>query len=114
MSEDGRQPSTRRARGVNAHLEVMAARRKVFLELYDFSAGHGLEIGPLDSAIAERPTHDVRYVDVFDRTGIQAHYAHDENVLVQLVPEIDFQLAGPAGVRTVSEAAAAGAPYDWC
>src|SRR3954467_10014472 len=113
MADQDQRPLTRRERGGGAHLEGMAARRRLFLELFDFSTGRGLEVGPLDSAVAVRPVHDVRYVDVDDREGIQGHYAHDPNVLVELVPDIDSRLVKDGVARTVSDAAGDGAPYDW-
>lgn len=62
-------PSSRRGRGVSAHLAAMQARRERFRRLHDFSNGVGLEIGPLDSAIATSEDAEVRYLDVQDTHG---------------------------------------------
>jgi len=104
---------TRRALGVDAHAAAISSRREHFLTLYNFSEGHGLEIGPLDSAISDASLERVAYVDVFDTDGIRSHYANDENVLIDLIPEIDYPLYVDGGMRTLAEAAAPGAPFDW-
>lgn len=107
-------PPTKRQLGVAAHLIGLASRRALFAGLHDLASGRGLEIGPLDSGLADPELHDVRYVDVRDRAGTQATYADDPNVILDLIPEIDFPLYDEHGdVRTLAEAAAPGAPYDW-
>jgi hypothetical protein len=91
----------------------MRRRRDHFLSLYDFSVGHGLEIGPLDAGIADPAISDVSYVDVFDREGIQQHYERDQNVILELIPQIDYPLHQDGTIRTLVDAAGPGAPYDW-
>lgn len=104
---------TKRERGAEAQRAAMKERRDLFLELHDFTAGRGLEIGPLDAGIADPEQDDVRYVDVYDTEGIRAHYADDPNVLGELVPHIDYPLHQGGRILSLAEAAAPGAPYDW-
>lgn len=104
---------TKRERGVNAQATAMRDRRDHFLSLYDFSSGRGLEIGPLDAGIADPEIDQVAYVDVFDTAGIRQHYENDPNVILELIPEIDYPLHHGGVIRTLAEAAAPGAPYDW-
>jgi hypothetical protein len=106
-------PRTKRDRGPDAHHQAMEARRQQFRGLHDFSVGRGLELGPLDSPITVAGESDVRYLDVHDTEGVRAHYADDPNVLLEMIPDIDFVLIEGESVRTVAEAAAPGAPYDW-
>jgi len=114
MSIESRsRPLTKRDGGVEAQREVLAARRAYFLDYFDFSVGKGLEIGPLDSGIADAELHDVSYVDVFDTEGTRQHYADDPNVILELIPEVDFPLYADGRFRTLPEATAAGAPFDW-
>jgi hypothetical protein len=116
MHERSAEPprGTRRARGLEAHRVAMAKRRAYFRQLHDFSHGRGLEIGPLDSAIATPEVADVRYVDVQDTPATRAHYAHDPAVLVDLIPQIHFTLDDGGGrIRSLVEAAGSEAPYDW-
>lgn len=114
MSIESRsRPLTKRDAGVEAQREVMAARRAHFLAYFDFSQGRGLEIGPLDSGIADPECHDVSFVDVFDTAGTREHYADDPNVILELIPPVDFPLYADGRFRTLSEATAEGAPFDW-
>ncbi|MFT4262304.1 MAG: methyltransferase domain-containing protein [Nocardioides sp.] len=106
-------PRNRRELGVEAHAAHLAQRRQMFADVHDFGVGRGLEIGPLDSPFAERPASDVRYVDVFDTRGIREHYQDDGNVLLEMIPEIDYPIIVDGRVRTLGEAAGPGAPYDW-
>ena len=94
--------------------EIRDERRESFWRWYDFSQGHGLEIGPLHRTLVPRDSADVRYVDVQDRDTLLAHYADDPAVDPDLVPEIDYHLIQDDG-RTLSlaEATAPGAPYSW-
>ena len=87
----------------------LSIRRKQVLKLADFSTGHGLEIGPLNQPLVTKDMADVRYVDVFSGSHLRAHYAQDPNVNVQDIPDIDFVLSTPDGVRPLSEAVAAAA-----
>ncbi|TNM42033.1 methyltransferase domain-containing protein [Nocardioides albidus] len=105
--------ATKQAKGSEEHRRQMAKRRARFLELYDFTSGHGLEIGPLDSAISDKSVDDVSYVDIFDNAGLRAHYGDDPNVLVDLIPEVDFPHYVDGTFRDLATAAAPGAPYDW-
>lgn len=104
---------TKRDLGADAQAAAMRTRRDQFLELFDFSSGRGLEIGPLDAGIADPAGADVRFVDVFDTAGLRAHYAGDPNVILELIPEIDFALIQDGSARPLAEAVKPGAPYDW-
>jgi hypothetical protein len=104
---------TKRELGAEAQRSTRARRRELFLRLHDLTQGHGLELGPLDAGIADPTTDDVSYVDVQDAAGLREHYADDANVMLELIPEIDFPLTLDGRVRTVAEAAAPGAPFDW-
>ena len=89
-------------------------RRRIAGDYLDLTKGQGLEIGPLAAPIALRGSVAVRYVDVMDRDGLLAHYAHEPTVDPDDVPEIDFWLAHEDGsVATLGEAVASGAPFDW-
>jgi hypothetical protein len=104
---------TKRDLGPEQQRAAMRARRQQFLDLFDFSQGRGLEIGPLDAGIADGEAHDVGYVDVFDVDGIRDHYRDDPNVILELIPTIDYPLIVDGRARTLAEAAAPGAPFDW-
>jgi len=64
----------------------------------------GIEIGPLDKPILERPRFAVSYADHLDRNGLKHKYATHATVDPDRIPEIDFVI-GPDGIR-----AAAGRP----
>lgn len=88
--------------------------RRILRDHIDLSQGRGLEIGPLAKPIALRGSSAVAYVDVTDRDGLLAHYAHDGSVDPDAVPEIDYWLAGEDGsTATLAEAVREGAPFDW-
>lgn len=112
-SQESAPRPTKRDVGAEAQRAYRKARREQFLSLYDFSSGRGLEIGPLDAGVADETIDDVRFVDVFDQQGIRDHYRNDPNVLLELVPEIDFPLYQDGRARSIAEAAAPEAPYDW-
>lgn len=103
----------RRLRGNDAHLHHLARRRARMLSIHDFTSGHGLEIGPLDSALTDKAVDDVSYVDIKDTAGLREHYADDPNVLLDLIPEVDFPHYVGDTYRDLATAAAPGAPYDW-
>lgn len=81
--------------------------------LFDFTQGHGLEIGPLFQPLIPRDAADVSYADVFDREALVAHYDTNPNVTLETVPELDYVLWDGERVRTIDEAAKPGAPFDW-
>jgi hypothetical protein len=109
----GHPARTKRDLGVDAQLSVLRDRRQHFLSLHDFSVGRGLEIGPLDAGISDPEIDQVSYVDVFDTAGTRQHYADDPNVILDLIPHIDYPLYDGGTMRSLTEAAAPGAPYDW-
>lgn len=112
-SDEVPRPQTKREFGAAAHLANMSVRRAQALAFVDLSQGRGLEIGPLDAGIADPAAHAVSYVDVFDAEGIRVHYAQDDNVLLELIPEIHYPLYEGDSYRPLAEAAAPGAPFDW-
>ncbi|WP_297736690.1 methyltransferase domain-containing protein [Nocardioides sp.] len=91
----------------------MPGRDTPLTTLLDLRVGHGLEIGPLDRPIAVRPESDVSYLDVSDRSKLQAHYGPDDNVDVDKIPELDFWLEHDDGFRSLEDACSTGAPFDW-
>ena len=95
------------------HMTAVQLRRLTYLPIFDLSTGHGLEIGPLASPIADPATADVHFVDVIDRDELVGHYGGDPAVDCDEIPEIHYWLKGPDGFRTLSDAVAPGAPYDW-
>jgi hypothetical protein len=94
-------------------LSEMTFRHSLMWRMHDFSQGRGLEIGPLHNATVPRDMGDVRYVDVLSREGLVKHYADDDRVQTERIPEIDFVLSTDDGFLSLKEAAAPGAPYDW-
>lgn len=111
--DEGTSPATWRELGAEKRRSSAADRRRRFAGLHDFSAGRGLEVGPLDAPLTDPQVHDVRYVDVYDAAGLRAYYADDPNVVLELVPEIDFALIQGETTRSLAEATRPGAPYDW-
>ncbi len=76
--------------------------------------GSGLEIGALDSPIAPRDACNVRYVDVTTTDRLRERFLDDPNVNVDHIVDVDFVLRGDDGdVRSLSQVAAPGGPYDW-
>jgi len=94
-------------------LRCVRGRETPLSGLIDFTVGHGLEIGPLDRAIAVRPDSDVSYVDVSERERLRAHYGRDQAVDIDNIPELDFWLEREDGFVSLAEACGPGAPYDW-
>jgi SAM-dependent methyltransferase len=88
-------------------------RQALLWGMYDFSRGHGLEIGPLHACIAPREHADVRYVDVFDREQLVANTLGDDAVDSDLIPEIDFPLFDGERVRSIPEVIGPDERFDW-
>jgi Methyltransferase domain len=91
----------------------LSIRREQVLKLADLDKGRGLEIGPLNQVLITKDMAEVLYVDIFSQDHLRAHYALDDNVNVEDIPDIDFVLSGPDGVRSLSEAVQPGAPFSW-
>jgi hypothetical protein len=91
----------------------LSIRREQVLKFADFSTGRGLEIGPLNQPLITKDMSEVRYVDIFSQDQLRTHYAQDPNVNVEDIPDIDFVLSGPNGMRPLSEAVRPGAPFTW-
>lgn len=87
-------------------------RTRRLQELFDFGQGRGLEVGPLAHPVARKGEVDVEYVDVFDREALMKHYA-GRAFDVEDIPEMDYTLWDGERVRTLGEAVADGAPFDW-
>ncbi|MCW2757392.1 MAG: SAM-dependent methyltransferase [Nocardioidaceae bacterium] len=88
-------------------------RTQALWHLGDFGHGHGLEIGPLSRVVVAVEEGDVQYLDVRDRQGLIDWYAGDPGVFPERIPEIDFPLIVDGTARSLAEAAAPGAPFDW-
>lgn len=88
-------------------------RTAIVTGLFDFSTGHGLEVGPLHRPLLTRDVADVSYVDVYPRAKLIEVHAHSPRVRGEDIPEIDFPLWDGERVRTIDEATKAGAPFDW-
>lgn len=93
--------------------ERLDRRQRRLWELHDFSAGRGLEIGPLHNVSIPREHADVSYLDVYDRAGLVRAYADDPNVPSEQIPDIDYVLHDGQRVRSIPEATAGAAPFDW-
>lgn len=106
-------PGGKRSWGIDVWSAELVKRREHLLTHLDFTRGRGLEVGPLDSAVADPSTTDVRFVDVLPTAGLIEHYGEDPNVIVELIPEVDYPLHQDGRVRSLADAAAPGAPYDW-
>lgn len=91
----------------------MPSRHTPLTTLVDLGVGRGLEVGPLDRPIAVRPDCDVAYLDVSERSKLQAHYGPDETVDVEAIPELDFWLEHDEGFLSLTEAVGDGGPFDW-
>ncbi len=69
----------------------------------------GLEIGPLFSPIVTRAMGPVRYVDHASTEALRAKYAHDPNVNVAAIVEVDYVW----GEQRLDQLTAADAPFDY-
>ncbi|MDQ4111907.1 MAG: class I SAM-dependent methyltransferase [Actinomycetota bacterium] len=88
-------------------------RAKRVNEIFDFSAGHGLEIGPLHQPLIPRDAAEVAYLDLYDRDRLYESYAEQSRVNHDTIPEIDYPMWDGTRMRTLEEAAKDGAPFDW-
>ena len=88
-------------------------RRAKLMTFLDVTKGPGLEVGPLHSPIVTKDMADVCYVDVFSQDQLRANYANDPAVSLADIPEIDFVLSGPEGVRRLPEVVGTAAPFAW-
>jgi hypothetical protein len=79
----------------------------------DLQAGRGLEIGPLFSPIVYRHEADVRYVDIHSAEDLREHFAHDPNVRIEDIVDVDFVLIDGDSVRSVGGASSLDGPYTW-
>ena len=91
----------------------LTPRQLRMYRLFDPTRGRGLEIGPLHMPVVPRSTGDVRYVDVHDLAGLQDAYRSHRDFPLDAIEAPDYVLIGPDGIRTLPDAVAAGAPFDW-
>jgi hypothetical protein len=96
-----------------AELDLLQQRRERALSQVDVSRGHGLELGALDRPIVRRSDGEVYYVDVTDTAGVREHYKNDPNVHIDSIVDVDFPLILNGITRSLAEASAPKAPYDW-
>jgi SAM-dependent methyltransferase len=87
---------------------VARARR-----LIDVTRGRGLEVGPLYAPMVTRDEADVRYVDIHFAPELRADYASHPGIPVDEIVEVDFALIHEGEERSLAEAVAAAAPFDW-
>ncbi|MGH3351566.1 MAG: class I SAM-dependent methyltransferase [Nocardioides sp.] len=88
-------------------------RAKRVNEIFDFSAGRGLEVGPLHMPLVPREAAEVSYLDLYDRDRLYESHKINPNVTRDGIPEIDFPMWDGTRMRTLDEAAKEGAPFDW-
>lgn len=88
-------------------------RQRRMWNVFDFSTGQGLEIGPLYAPMARRQDADVRYVDIFTREELLAAHAHQPQDVLERIPETDVLLRRDGRVVSIPEAAAGHGPFDW-
>lgn len=87
---------------------VARARRHI-----DVTRGRGLEVGPLYSPMVTRDEADVRYVDIHLAPELRTHYATHPGIPVDDIVEVDFAMIHEGEERSLAEAVATAAPYDW-
>ncbi|GGR61555.1 hypothetical protein J2S40_000820 [Nocardioides luteus] len=88
-------------------------RARRVAEIFDFSAGRGLEIGPLHMPLVPRDAADVAYLDLYDRDRLYETHQINPNISRDSIPEIDYPMWDGTRMRTLEEAAKEGAPFDW-
>jgi hypothetical protein len=79
----------------------------------DISRGRGLEVAPLHAPMISRDEADVRYVDILSAQGLRDHYRDDIAVPLDDIVDVDYVLLEGGSARRLSEAVAAGVPFDW-
>ena len=88
-------------------------RAKRVNEIFDFTAGSGLEIGPLHMPLVPRDAAEVAYLDLYDRDRLYESHKINPNITRDNIPEIDFPMWDGTRMRTLDEAAKEGAPFEW-
>lgn len=89
-------------------------RHARMLDLLVPSIGRGLEVGPLFDPVVLREQADVRYIDVHSAEVLRQHYADHAGLPLEDIVDPDFTLIDADGqVRTLPEAVAGAAPFDW-
>lgn len=88
-------------------------RQERFWALYDFTQGHGLEIGPLHRPTLAPHEAQVQYADLYTTSYFREYYKDHPQITTDTIPEIDFVLLKDGAVQRLAAATAANAPYDW-
>lgn len=91
----------------------MTDRRARLLDPLDTRNGHGLEIGPLHQPVAVKDECDVTYVDIHFAAGLREYYATHPGTPIEEILEVDYALIEEGRTRTLAEATAPAAPFDW-
>ncbi len=91
----------------------MADRRARLLNALDTGGGHGLEIGPLYKPVALKDECDVSYVDIHFAKGLREYYATHPGTPIDEILEVDFALIEGEVTRSLAQATAPAAPFDW-
>lgn len=91
----------------------MADRRARLLDPLDTESGHGLEIGPLYKPVALKDECDVSYVDIHFAKGLREYYATHPGTPIDEILEVDFALIEGDRTRSLAQATAPAAPFDW-
>jgi SAM-dependent methyltransferase len=86
--------------------------RRVFRDL-DPTQGHGLEVGPLYSPLVDKGQADVHYVDVHLTPALRTSYADHPGLPLDDFVEVDVALIQDGRTRSLAEATAGLAPFDW-
>jgi hypothetical protein len=94
--------------------ELRRIRAGRVLRHLDVSRGRGLEIGPLNDPFVRRADAEVRYVDVHPTELLRMDYAGHTDFDAESIVEVDHWLIAEDGqVRSLAEATAASAPFEW-
>lgn len=88
-------------------------RARRVAEIFDFTTGRGLEIGPLHMPLIPRSAADVSYLDLYDRDRLYETNKVNPHITHETIPDIDYPMWDGNRMRTLEEAAKEGAPFDW-
>ena len=91
----------------------MDPRAQKIRQHIDPASGRGLEIGPLHAPIVRVDEGDVRYVDVHLTPELRAYYSTHPGIPVDEIVEVHHALIVDGDARSLPEAVAEGAPFDW-
>lgn len=94
-------------------LERRSLRHQRVHALLEPQSGRGLEIGPLFSPIVFKGDGEVSYLDVYPGEQLRETYRDHVGVPIDQIVDPDFFLIGPDGTKTLAEAVAPAAPFQW-